>query len=109
MAVTEDQKPAADAGAAKPKDDKKKKKGEVDPDADLSEEDIKLRTDLELMVERVQDADPSLQRTAIASISEQIRSATTSMTSVPKPLKFLRAHYDTLKASALGNWDATAT
>jgi len=27
----------------------------------------------------------------------QIRSSTTSMTSVPKPLKFLRPHYDTLK------------
>ena len=26
-----------------------------------------------------------------------IRSSTTSMTSVPKPLKFLRPHYDTLK------------
>ena len=31
------------------------------------------------------------------SISEEIRSATTSMTSVPKPLKFLRKHYDSVK------------
>ena len=32
------------------------------------------------------------------SISDEIRSATTSMTSVPKPLKFLRKHYDSIKA-----------
>jgi len=32
----------------------------------------------------------------------EIREATTSMTSVPKPLKFLRPHYQTLKA-AYGN------
>lgn len=27
-----------------------------------------------------------------------IRTSTTSMTSVPKPLKFMRPHYDTMKA-----------
>ena len=36
--------------------------------------------------------------TWLQSISEEIRSATTSMTSVPKPLKFLRKHYDSVKA-----------
>jgi len=34
---------------------------------------------------------------ALESLRTQIRSSTTSMTSVPKPLKFLRPHYDTLK------------
>lgn len=32
------------------------------------------------------------------SIRKEIKEATSSMTSVPKPLKFLRAHYDTLKS-----------
>ena len=36
--------------------------------------------------------------TLLQSISEEIRSATTSMTSVPKPLKFLRKHYDSVKS-----------
>lgn len=36
-------------------------------------------------------------KTCMQSISEEIRSATTSMTSVPKPLKFLRKHYDSVK------------
>jgi len=34
---------------------------------------------------------------ALENLRTQIRSSTTSMTSVPKPLKFLRPHYDTLK------------
>ncbi len=33
---------------------------------------------------------------ALEYVSQEIRSATTSMTSVPKPLKFLQRHYATL-------------
>ncbi len=33
---------------------------------------------------------------ALAYVTQEIRSATTSMTSVPKPLKFLQRHYATL-------------
>lgn len=35
---------------------------------------------------------------ALDSLKSLIQASTTSMTSVPKPLKFLREHYDTLKA-----------
>ena len=35
---------------------------------------------------------------ALESLRTLIKASTTSMTSVPKPLKFLRPHYDTLKA-----------
>ena len=35
--------------------------------------------------------------TALEHLISEVRSATSSMTSVPKPLKFLRPHYDTLK------------
>jgi 26S proteasome regulatory subunit N1 len=45
----------------------------------------------------VQDPDEGIQRTALEALKKEIRSSTTSMTSVPKPLKFLRAHYETLK------------
>ncbi|CAN0429775.1 unnamed protein product, partial [Ectocarpus sp. 12 AP-2014] len=38
-------------------------------------------------------------RNALRHLSSEIRSATTSMTSVPKPLKFLRPHYAQLKKS----------
>lgn len=62
-----------------------------------SEEDLKLKQELELLVERVQDRDPGVQKLALDSLCKEIKSATSSMTSVPKPLKFLRPHYNTLK------------
>ncbi|KAI4333922.1 hypothetical protein L6164_018673 [Bauhinia variegata] len=65
---------------------------------DLSDEDLALKQQLELYVERVQDSDPGLQRVALESMRQEIRTSTSSMTSVPKPLKFLRPHYGTLKA-----------
>ncbi|CAI0385258.1 unnamed protein product, partial [Linum tenue] len=63
-----------------------------------SDEDLALKQQLELYVERVQDADPGLQKAALESMRQEIRTSTSSMTSVPKPLKFLRPHYGTLKA-----------
>ncbi len=44
-----------------------------------------------------QESDDKLYRPALESLRSHIRSSTTSMTSVPKPLKFLRPHYDTMK------------
>lgn len=38
-------------------------------------------------------------KAAVDEIGRQIREATTSMTSVPKPLKFLRPHYADIKAA----------
>ena len=118
----------ADAEQEKRKKQKLKKKGakgEDDKEADLSEEDLELKKNLELMLERAKDSDAGVQRTALDSIAKGIRSihaclhwlksckvsvvsqhsqvvnlcreSTTSMTSVPKPLKFLRSHYKELK------------
>ncbi|KAK2663183.1 hypothetical protein Ddye_001757 [Dipteronia dyeriana] len=74
------------------------KKKDEKKDEDLSEEDLALKQQLELYVERVQDTDPGLQKAALESMRQEIRTSTSSMTSVPKPLKFLRPHYGTLKA-----------
>lgn len=74
------------------------KKKDEKKDEDLSEEDLALKQQLELYVERVQDSDPELQKVALESMRQEIRTATSSMTSVPKPLKFLRPHYGTLQA-----------
>ncbi|XP_078180193.1 26S proteasome non-ATPase regulatory subunit 2 homolog A-like isoform X2 [Carex rostrata] len=97
-----DQPPSSSSGPEQPpqkslssKDAKKKK--EEKKDEDLSEEDLALKQQLELYVERVQDTDPGVQKLALESMRQEIRSATSSMTSVPKPLKFLRPHYGTLK------------
>lgn len=43
-------------------------------------------------------------RNALKHLSSEIRSATTSMTSVPKPLKFLRPHYAQLKKCKTRVW-----
>ncbi|XP_015887276.3 26S proteasome non-ATPase regulatory subunit 2 homolog A-like [Ziziphus jujuba] len=78
------------------KDPNRKRKRKYDNNND-EDQDLVLKQQLELYVERVQDPDPGLQKTAIECISHQIRTSMSSMTSVPKPLKFLRPHYATLK------------
>lgn len=89
-------KPAEDVKDVK-KENKKKKDDKKEED--LSDEDIQLKESLELLVERVQDPEPGVQKLALESMRQEIRTATSSMTSVPKPLKFLRPHYKTLKTA----------
>ncbi|EGG17159.1 26S proteasome regulatory subunit S2 [Cavenderia fasciculata] len=87
------------ATAAKPADPVKKepakKKDEKKEDA-LSAEDEKLKGDLEMLVERVKDSNQELALAALESLKTEIKSSTSSMTSVPKPLKFLGPHYNNL-------------
>jgi 26S proteasome regulatory subunit N1 len=45
------------------------------------------------------DPEASLRKTALETMVQEVRTSTSSMTSVPKPLKFLRPHYATLKAN----------
>lgn len=84
---------------------KKKKKGDdliQDPDA-MSEEDKELKERLETCVSTVlntsNDATVTipLRRRALDMMATELRSATSSMTSVPKPLKFLRPFYQDIK------------
>ena len=67
------------------------------PEDELSEEDLQLKNELEMLVERLKEDDKSLYRPALESLRTLIRTSTSSMTSVPKPLKFLRPHYPELK------------
>ena len=46
----------------------------------------------------MQEPDTSLYRPALETLRTLIRTSTSSMTSVPKPLKFLRPHYRDLQA-----------
>lgn len=79
-------------------------KSKTDPGKDdgdnLSEEDRELKERLETCVETVQDvttASIPIRSKALDMIVTELRTATASMTSVPKPLKFLRPKYDVLK------------
>eukprot|EP00966_Prymnesium_polylepis_P254331 5877602-Prymnesium_polylepis.1 len=62
-----------------------KKKG-PNEEEDMSEEDIALKEAMELMVTRVADAELSIRKAALDSMVKEVREATASMTSVPKPL-----------------------
>lgn len=62
----------------------------------LSEEDLKLKNDLEMLVEILVGNDNSLYETSLNQLKEFIKNSTSSMTAVPKPLKFLRPFYSQL-------------
>lgn len=85
---------------AKDGKDTKTKKGGDKKEEELSEEDIALKQNLELLVERAQDPEPGIQKASLEQMRQEIRTSTSSMTSVPKPLKYLRPHYQTLKDAA---------
>ena len=85
----------------KDEEEERKKKAEADLAAEdeMSPEDKALLEGLELAVTRTTDPEQQIVLNALEHLRTEIRTATTSMTSVPKPLKFLRPHYSTLKAT----------
>jgi 26S proteasome regulatory subunit N1 len=56
-----------------------------------------LKEKLDLLSERIRDPDVAQQKNALKLVKQEISGATATMTSVPKPLKFLIPHYNTLK------------
>ncbi|KAL5362378.1 hypothetical protein BJX96DRAFT_166620 [Aspergillus floccosus] len=85
--------------------DGKKKDEEQKEEEELSEEDQQLKNELEMLVERLKEPDTSLYGPALDAIKNFIKTSTSSMTAVPKPLKFLRPHYDEL-ADLYDKWAA---
>ncbi len=96
MPSTEEKATPMEVVSDKKVDKKKKEAGD-----ELSEEDKALKEGLELAVlrlaESTSETDVGVLKLALDHLAKEIKSATSSMTSVPKPLKFLRPHYDTLK------------
>lgn len=90
------------ASADKKKDDTKKKKEEKEEDA-LSEEDKALKERLDTCVSTITNENKEasvtvpIRQKALDIIVNELRTATSSMTSVPKPLKFLRPHFAVIK------------
>ncbi|KAL6862764.1 proteasome regulatory particle base subunit [Amphichorda felina] len=74
------------------KEDEKKDAAEEE----LSEEDQQLKNELDMIVERLTESNASLYKSALEAMKTSIKTSTSSMTAVPKPLKFLRPHYETL-------------
>ncbi len=63
-----------------------------------SEEDQALKEKLELCLERLGDKEANLRKQALDMIKSEVAGATSSMSSIPKPLKFMVPNYDKLKA-----------
>ena len=123
MAVDEGKPSSAEKGKGKEKDEKlvngdakpngvgeeKKltingKKEDAEPDEEeLSEEDQSLKSELEMLVSRLQESDKSLYIPALNAMKDFIKTSTSSMTAVPKPLKFLMPHYQEL-VTAFESW-----
>ena len=77
---------------------RKKDKQKQQEEEQLSEEDLKLKEDLELLVQRLKEDNAALYESALSQLKSFIRDSTSSMTAVPKPLKFLRPSYPDLCA-----------
>ncbi|KAI0874671.1 armadillo-type protein [Hypoxylon argillaceum] len=117
MAPTNDASKVTDKGKGKATDTKadEAKKGKDGPsqanskkeddkiDEELSEEDQQLKSELDMLVERLTELDTSLYKSALEAMKTSIKTSTSSMTAVPKPLKFLRPHYEPL-TKLYENW-----
>ncbi|XBW35983.1 hypothetical protein QEN19_001556 [Hanseniaspora menglaensis] len=62
----------------------------------LSEEDLKLKIELENLAKNLLENDNTTYMSSLDKLNVLIKEATTSMTAVPKPLKFLRPFVDKL-------------
>jgi len=89
------------AGAAAPKkqvDEKELNKSKNDKKKEqLNEEDQTLKDDIETLVNRCCEKNLDLTHAALTEMGEKLTTASSTMTSVPKPLKFMRPHYPTLR------------
>ena len=65
-----------------------------------------MKEKLELLVERLSDHDVAQRTHALDQLKLEISGATKTLTSVPKPLKFLSPHYATIKAAYEAQTDA---
>ncbi|XP_055543393.1 26S proteasome non-ATPase regulatory subunit 2 [Wyeomyia smithii] len=76
---------------------KGKTKEKEEEKTELSDEDKQLQDELNMLVERLQEPTVELYMPALETLARLIKASTTSMTSVPKPLKFMRSHFETMK------------
>ena len=97
-----DPAPGAFDGKLVPGDAPKKKKKDDDGKGEdtLSDEDKELKEALELAVARIAElGEEGVTLNALATLRDHIRTSTSTMTAVPKPLKFLSPLYPTLVAA----------
>lgn len=96
--VDKRQEDAQEPGPQLLKEEKPRKDNKKEEEEQLSDEDLKLKNNLEQLVEKLKEEDQSLYESSLNELKESIKSSTSSMTAVPKPLKFLRPSYPSLCA-----------
>ncbi|KAI1303230.1 proteasome regulatory particle base subunit [Mortierella claussenii] len=74
---------------------------------ELSEEDQELKNQLEMLIQRLKESDTKLYHPTLEALRTLILTSTSSMTSVPKPLKYLRPLYPDMVAIH-DSWPASA-
>lgn len=94
---------AATSNDPKQKSNDATKKADPKPQLtkELSEEDKQLVDTIKMLVDRIieQNSADDLKMAAMNALREQIKNSTSSISSIPKALKFLLAHYVTLKTA----------
>ena len=63
---------------------------------DLTEEDLKIKQDVDQCIESITKESGGVAKLAIDTLTNLLRTNTGSVASIPKPLKFCRVHYPTL-------------
>ncbi|QEU62613.1 Rpn1 [Kluyveromyces lactis] len=101
--VKEAAAPGAEEKPATVPDEQNNKKKDANNEEELSEEDLKLKDDLEFLVSTLKEDDTSLYLGSLDQLKDSIKNSTSSMTAVPKPLKFLRPSYPEL-VSVYESW-----
>ena len=60
-------------------------------------QDKEIKEKFDMLVERLKDHNEEIQKQALDMIKLEVSTATSSMTSIPKPLKFLHPYYKQIK------------
>lgn len=82
------------------KDDKKdEKKDKKAVENKLTPEEEEMKKNLDDMIEALFDLDNTIKENAFNLLKKEITGSTGSMTTIPKPLKFLRPHFEKLRTA----------
>jgi 26S proteasome regulatory subunit N1 len=95
-------------GSSLKKKSEEESKQELKVEVELSPEDEALKERLEGIVDTLQAPDASVYPSSLARLAAEIQASTSTMTAVPKPLKFLRPHFQALR-DVYTSWGGSTT
>ena len=72
-------------------------KADKEKKQEMSEEDLKIKSDVEMCVARVGDVDVGIVKAALEQLTNMLCATKGTVTGIPKPLKYLRAQAPALR------------